>query len=98
MKVLHISTATGWRGGEQQAAYLIRQLEILQTTCFLLCPKDAAIIQHLNKYDCKIEVFQKGTALNLPLAIKIKKYCKDNQVDLIPTHDSHAHTAAFLSA
>ena len=98
MKVLHISTATGWRGGEQQAAYLIRQLEILQTTCFLLCPKDAAIIQHLNKYDCKIEVFQKGTALNLPLAIKIKKYCKDNQVYLIHTHDSHAHTAAFLSA
>jgi len=98
MTVLHISTATGWRGGEQQAAYLIDQLGSLQTACFLLCPKDAAIIQRLNKSNCKIEVFQKGKALNLSLARKIKILCKDHQIDLIHTHDSHAHTAAFLSS
>lgn len=98
MKVLHISTATGWRGGEQQAAYLINQLGNLQTACFLLCPKDAAIMQRLNNSNCKIEVFQKGKALNLSLARKIKTLCKENQIDLIHTHDSHAHTAAFLSS
>ncbi len=98
MKVLHISTATGWRGGEQQAAYLVGQLNEMQTTCVLLCPTDAPIIQRFKNSNLKIETFKKGASINLSLARQIKKLCQKHQIDLIHTHDSRAHTAAFLSA
>lgn len=96
MKVLHISTATGWRGGEQQATYLITELQQLNVACMLLCPQDSEIQKRAS---CpQVFTFRKKGSLNFSLAGQIKKICIANQISLIHTHDSHAHTAAFISA
>jgi glycosyltransferase involved in cell wall biosynthesis len=98
MKVLHVSTAATWRGGEQQASYLIRHLSQLNINCCLMAPQHAAMLQHLHSTTCRIFSFRKTGSLNLGLAKKLSAICKQEHIDLIHTHDSHAHTAAYLSA
>ena len=66
MKVLHISTATGWRGGEQQATYLITELQQLNVACMLLCPQDSEIQKRAS---CpQVFTFRKKGSLNFSLA------------------------------
>ena len=45
MTVLHVSTATGLRGGEQQALYLLAELRERGLEQVLACPRDSALWQ-----------------------------------------------------
>ena len=99
MNVLHISGAKTWRGGEQQIAYLWEELnrasDIRQ---FIAVPIGSPLesfclakkIAHLS--------YNKRSSIHPGIARSIYKYCKQNQIDLIHVHDSHAHTFAVLSA
>ncbi len=98
MKVLHVSTPISWRGGEQQAAYLARALKEMKVDVSVMTPLHSALSSRMKDDGINVINFVSRGVLDLSLAKKIAKVCVDENFDLIHTHDSHAHSAAVLSA
>lgn len=96
INILHISTATSFRGGEQQVSYLIESLQKYPVNQTLICPKNAPLNTKINKDFCKIINTQKPTSISFSLIKLIKKECL-NDINIVHAHDSKAHTAAVLS-
>lgn len=96
-KVLHISTAISWRGGEQQLAYLLDELtdELEQ---FVLCAKGSQMEAFCQKNNIDHFATKKHGSFDVFFAKTIKKLCRDLSIDICHVHDSHAHTFAILAA
>lgn len=98
MNILHISSATSWRGGEQQITYLIEELSKLGHNNYLMHPNDAPISKHKSIIEnCKLLPYSKRFSLNPIVAKSIKKNASQNNIDIIHAHDSHAHTFLYMS-
>ena len=96
--VLHIVTALSWRGGEQQVAYLLEELEkqaVLQT---VLCSKGSEMENYCKLKGINFISRRKGSSINLLYAKSIYSICKKMSIDLCHMHDAHAHTYAILAA
>jgi glycosyltransferase involved in cell wall biosynthesis len=98
MKVLHVSTPMSWRGGEQQAAYLALALKEMKVAVSVMTPLHSALSVRMLEDGISVINFKSRGILDLSLANKIAKVCKEQKFDVIHTHDSHAHSAAVLSA
>ena len=98
IKILHVSTPKSWRGGEQQLAYLYEELDSKNVTQFILCRKGGEIAIKGKAKNWNIIESDKLTAIDINFARKLKVICKKNDIDLVHTHDSHAHSFAILAA
>jgi glycosyltransferase involved in cell wall biosynthesis len=95
--VLHVVTALSWRGGEQQVAYLLEELEEKVNTV-VLCSSGSKMeafckTRGINHFTCK-----KRGSVDLNYARTIRNLCKKLAVDLCHLHDAHAHTYAIIAA
>ncbi len=98
MNILHIDEQTGWRGGEQQASYLIRGLAERGHTCviagrprspFLLANQGAGTVARIEApFRGEIDLW--SAAL---LARAVHRYA----IDILHAHTSHALTYACLA-
>ena len=98
MRVLHVSTPQSWRGGEQQAAYLCLALHEQGLEVTILTPSGSRLGSTLEKEGLRIVYFQSRGLMGLSLAAKMAQLCRTKQIDLIHTHDAHAHTSAVLAS
>ncbi|MFM2135284.1 MAG: hypothetical protein RL021_684 [Bacteroidota bacterium] len=98
MKVLHIATPDGWRGGEQQVAYLALGLRESGTEEAVLCREGSPLETQLRKDKIPVITFRHRGMAGLALAALIRRSCKDSGFDIIHAHDSHAHSAAVEAA
>lgn len=96
-KVLHVSSAKTWRGGEQQIAYLIEGLKNSGFEPHLLCVENSEIHDYALNAGWRVDTYLKTSSISISTARKIKKYCLDNGIEMLHLHDSHAHTFAVLS-
>ncbi len=96
MKILHVSTPTSWRGGEQQVAFLASGLHSLSIDQVVLCPIDSALSVRLLDQDIPVTTFETKGFLGINLAKKISELSKAAEFTHIHCHDSHAHTAAIM--
>lgn len=96
-KVLHISTALSWRGGEQQLAYLLEELKD-EVDQFVLCTQGSEMQAHCLKNGISYFAQKKRAAFDLKFAAELKRLCRTLEVDLCHMHDAHAHTFAILAA
>ncbi|MFI5164697.1 MAG: glycosyltransferase, partial [Bacteroidia bacterium] len=97
MKLLHVSTPLSWRGGEQQLAYLLEGAPQNEMKQMVLCPAGSVMEVFCKKRSIQHVVFSKGFLPDLFLAKKIAVICREQNINLVHLHDSHAHTAAVLS-
>jgi glycosyltransferase involved in cell wall biosynthesis len=98
MKILHASTATSWRGGEQQIAYLLAELSRLQAEQVVCCPVGSPLNERLSSFRVDAAPFTSRGILDLKLAKHLATVCHQRKVSIIHAHDSHAHSAAVLAA
>lgn len=98
LTILHVSTPSSWRGGEQQLAYLYEELDRKGVKQFILCRKNSELAKKGKAKNWNIIECSKITAIDLNFALKIKRVCKAKNIGTIHTHDSHAHSFAILSA
>jgi glycosyltransferase involved in cell wall biosynthesis len=98
MNVLHVSTPHTWRGGEQQAAYLMTALHEKGITQCLLCPQDAPLRERVMIPDLHHYSFTSRGVLDIRIARRIRSIIKEQRIDIIHCHDSHAHSAAVIAA
>ena len=97
-KVLHISTAKTWRGGEQQIAYLMEELRKKGIEQYAFCTANGAFLDFCQKNNFEAQDFNKGFSANPLVAQKLSKTVDKWGINIIHCHDSHAHTFAYMAA
>ena len=100
MKILHISSAKTWRGGEQQIAYLISELHAMedQIESFVLAPSNSPLAEKMSGQGFPVFTYHKHLLKYPMIHRQIKRICKAEEIDLIHVHDAHAHSFAVMSA
>ena len=94
MRVLHIDTGTGWRGGQQQVLWLLQGAGARGLKQSLLAPADSPLAARAQ--EAGVEV----TALRLPIRSRanwrvVRELAR--RCDLVHAHDAHAHTLALAA-
>jgi glycosyltransferase involved in cell wall biosynthesis len=98
MTVLHFSSATSWRGGEQQIVYLLEELQDRSIKQIVLCVKGAPLADYCKRQAIAYFTYPKRGSIDLHPARLLNKLCKEHEVNLVHLHDSHAHTYACIAA
>jgi glycosyltransferase involved in cell wall biosynthesis len=96
--ILHVSTATSWRGGEQQLAYLFRELKTKGIEQTILCPEGSALANHCRFEKMRFQTYRKRSGLGFLLGQRLGRLANSLDVDLVTAHDSHAHSALINAA
>ncbi len=99
MRILHLSSARSWRGGEQQIAYLFQTIRTLDPDSeqWIACPRDSAMSQWCFQNNWAHFTYVKKSSLSPFVAVRIKRFCLENKVDILHLHDSHAHSFGVIS-
>ena len=98
MKILHIDEQLGWRGGEQQASWLIQGL----------CARGHEVHIAARPAGKFLGAAHGGVSVSrLPVGLRsefglfsawrIAQYARRNRIDVFHAHTSHAHTIALLA-
>ena len=98
MKILHLSSATTWRGGENQIILLIRGLRELNVKNYLLCAKNSLLEARAKDLNVKIISYRKKGGLSLSTSLFLQKTLQKYPIDIVHVHDIHAHNYAWISA
>jgi len=98
MKILHFSSAKTWRGGEQQIAYLIEELDQLEVEQWVFCRKNSALADYCLLNNITYLTYRRGFSVNPAIAFRLKKINSQLKIDLVHLHDAHSHTFAYISA
>lgn len=98
MRILHLSSATTWRGGEQQIAYLVEELQLLGVEQWIFCPKNSALAEYCLFKEIPHFTYWKGFSVNPIVGFQLKKLCKQLEIQVVHIHDAHSHTFAYISA
>ena len=98
LKVLHLSTAHTWRGGEQQILYLAEELAARGVEQWLYCPRAAHLGRRAQEVGLQVQTYRRSFAWNPLTARRLMKFCERQGITLIHAHDANAHTLACLAA
>jgi glycosyltransferase involved in cell wall biosynthesis len=97
MKIAHVSTATNWRGGEQQCLYLMSGLRDRGVDQVLFAPPEAPLTGRAREAGIPVEALTVRGGGDLPAFWRLRRRVKSFPVDLIHAHDGHAATAAAVA-
>ena len=98
IRVLHLSSATSWRGGEQQIAYLVSELNAMGFENSIFCPIDSPLAEFCAKEDIQYFSYKRGSSVSFPTSRLLKKVVLESGIDLVHVHDSHSHNYAWLAS
>ncbi len=98
MRVLHLSSALSWRGGEQQIAWLFQELKKQGIEQWIACVKDSVLEEWCLRQDFPVLSYTKRFSADPIPGLLIRRFCQKENIDLIHIHDSHAHTYAIFAA
>jgi glycosyltransferase involved in cell wall biosynthesis len=95
VEIIHITSETGWRGGEYQLYFLIKGLEKLGVSNTLICPANSTLAEKL--HDTKSVILPVDHPFNPSNWLKLKKIIKSYSTPILHLHTPDAHTLAYLS-
>ena len=98
MNVLHINEQRGWRGGEQQASYLIRGLAQRGHNVLIAGRPGCPFIQSDHGLGAVAKIAAPFLSeIDFYTAAVIARAIRRHNVDIIHAHTSHAHTVACMA-
>jgi len=98
MRILHLNSENGWRGGENQLLYLVQGLkEKAGYEQFVMCRENSLIQQWCERDNIPYTTARFRGSADFKTAIKIAKFCKEEKIDIIHAQTSHAHAASLYS-
>lgn len=97
LKIVHISTAQSWRGGEQQIAYLVEELVKLGVQQLLVVKKEGAMEAYCQKMKWPHKAIAKKSGMDWRFSRSLAQVCAEYQPDYLHAHDSHGHTFAVMA-
>ena len=94
MKILHLSTPLSWRGGEQQLAYLLKELRELKVSQQLFCAAGGELANWAtNRAFTVHQVSRQPWAY----ALALRHLLQQGKIDIVHAHDARAHSLALLA-
>ena len=98
MRILHVDEQSGWRGGEQQASYLIQGLIARGHDCAIAGRRGSPFMtrDHGGEIVVRVEAPFRGEA-DLWSAWTLARALRRFDIDLVHAHTSHALTHAVLA-
>ena len=95
--ILHINTEFGWRGGENQLAYLLEGLESSSFQNHLLASEGSEVATRLSpKVKTKTVRAHMGHTYNI--AKDVVAYCQTTEIKLISAHNSAGHNIGIVAS
>lgn len=97
MNLLMVDSEATWRGGEGQLALLMRGLKAAGAQITLASPPGSAIERVAKEFGVTCLPLSIAGGFDLGAAWKLRGYLREGRYDIVHTHSSHAHSAAFLA-
>lgn len=88
--IFHLDTETEWRGGQQQAIYLIEGLIKQGLPTLLICRKDSKLYEYALKHNIPVETLALRSEYDIISVIKLIKLIKSYKATILHCHNSHA--------
>ncbi|MBN2712722.1 MAG: glycosyltransferase, partial [Planctomycetes bacterium] len=95
--VAHLSTAKTWRGGEQQALYLMQGMKE-KRDCFVIAQPGSPMAEKTAAAGIRVEEVKCRCEWDIFAILKIAGILKRNKAAMIHAHDAHAVTIAAFAA
>lgn len=98
MNILHLDEQRGWRGGEQQASWLLQGQAAQGHRVWIAGRAGSRFLtnDHGGAHCVRVPFALRGE-LDLWSAWKIAQLVRNEQIDILHAHTSHAHTMAVLA-
>ncbi len=98
LRILHLDEQTGWRGGEQQASWLVQGLAERGHAVWLAGKSGSPFLtnDHGGAKVTRISLPLRGE-FDLYSAWRLARICSREHIDIIHAHTSHAHSIAVLA-
>ena len=94
VRILHIDTGAGWRGGQQQVLWLLQGLRERGHEQLLLAPENSPLAARVRRDGLPVEELVLP-ALSLGNVGMVRRLSAGH--DILHAHDSHAHSLAALA-
>lgn len=97
LKILQVSSESGWRGGEQQIAYLLDELQTKGVEVHTACRKASPMVDFCREKSIPfLELPFKNNA-DVYSAWKLARYARKHAFQLVHVHSSRGHGIAHLA-
>jgi glycosyltransferase involved in cell wall biosynthesis len=96
--VAHIISPKTWRGGEQQAMYLVKYLQSQQVAQYVVCQKGSLVEAYCLENKISFVSFKIRFGLDIFFAFQLFQFLKKASINLIHLHDSKAHSLGVITA
>lgn len=96
LKILHIGTEKQWRGGENQVLLLSQKLRSKGVESIMAFPQKAVALERFSHDKFQTLPMSGKGGYHLIDALRLNKFCADNQVDIIHTHSGKGHSLGYL--
>jgi glycosyltransferase involved in cell wall biosynthesis len=90
IRVLHIDSEKGWRGGQQQAAYLFEKMHRLGCKTAMVCKPGSAMEKYCQVNDLPCHIIPMRGELDFSAGIKIAAIGREHGFDILHLHTAHA--------
>ena len=97
LRVLHVDTEMGWRGGQQQVSGLIEGMLKRGHRPLIVCRPGSAIDRHYAPRGLS-QTVRMGSELNLCAALRIARIARECKAQIIHAHTARAHTLALFAS
>lgn len=98
MRVMHIDTERGWRGGEQQALYLASGLAQRGVDNLCVGQPDSPYVERHAAAGLEVAGVKMRGEADLGAVGRLRRLLRDWSPDVLHMHTSHGHTLGVLAA
>ncbi len=92
--IVHLSTATTWRGGEQQALYLARGLQQCDVPTLVVAQPESPMRQRCAEAGLRAETLRMRGEWDILAAWQLSRLLKRERAILVHAHDAHGVSLA----
>jgi glycosyltransferase involved in cell wall biosynthesis len=97
LRILHLDDGRGWRGGQQQVSFLLRQQVLAGHRPVLVCPPDVPLASWAGEQGLEVHVTPLRGEFHPRAVAGVRRAIQSTAPDVVHAHTSHAHTIALLA-
>jgi glycosyltransferase involved in cell wall biosynthesis len=96
VKILHIDTEAGWRGGQNQLLHLVRGLKECGVQSFLVARAESDALQRIGPEVEEALALPSRKAWSPRAILSVIRFVKQNGIQVIDCHASNAHALGLM--
>ena len=97
LRILHLDDGRGWRGGQQQVSFLLREQAAAGHRPVLVCPPGVPLALWADKQGVELHVTPLRGEFDLRAVAAVRRIIRTTAPEVVHAHTSHAHTLSLLA-